>query len=218
MNNDWLVVYNTHVFRNSEMRFAGVEGGGTTWVAAIADGDPTNIVAIESFATTTPSETLGQVKAWLANYEYDCLGIASFGPVDVVNGVITTTPKPGWKNAAVKETLWNKRVPVRFDTDVNAPAYAHYSLDHREGENSLAYITVGTGVGVGLVVNGKTVHGLLHPEGGHVPCHLPFNNFPGTCPYHANCVEGLTSSGSLATLKKCDRHLLEKLSDDDPVS
>ena len=94
--------------------------------------------------------------------------------------------------------------PFKFDTDVNAPALAEFLRNRRLNDSlsSSAYVTVGTGVGVGLVVNGKTVHGLLHPEAGHIMvAKLPGDDFPGTCPFHGACIEGLCSSGSLATRK-----------------
>jgi len=159
-----------------DCKFAAVEGGGTTFRVAIAHGDPTNVVDRAEFATTTPAETLGKVCRWLAEQEYDAIGIASFGPIDPnpaspTFGYITTTPKPGWKNAdIVGPILAVRRVPFMFDTDVNAPAMAEFTLGgvRRDGCSSCAYVTVGTGIGVGLVVNGKSVHGLLHPEGGMV--------------------------------------------------
>ncbi|EGD74716.1 hypothetical protein PTSG_06077 [Salpingoeca rosetta] len=154
--------------------FAGVEGGGQTWRVAIAVGSPTNITERAVFETKKPETTLPAIRAWLDEHEYDALGIATFGPIEPKRdhpeyGYITSTPKPHWKNANVVAPLWNGRVPHKFDTDVNAPALAEFKA-HGEamGHSSCAYITVGTGVGVGLVINGKPVHGLLHPEGGHV--------------------------------------------------
>ncbi|KAJ1450394.1 hypothetical protein M885DRAFT_532431 [Pelagophyceae sp. CCMP2097] len=155
-------------------RFAGVEGGGTTWVCAISEGSPTNIVERAEFPTTTPAETLAAVAAWLAEHRFDALGIATFGPVDLdpaslTYGSITATPKPGWRDTPVVAALCKEiRVPFAFDTDVNAPALAEHRAAAAEGLNSTAYVTIGTGVGLGLVVNGHPVHGLLHPEGGHI--------------------------------------------------
>ena len=157
-------------------RFAAVEGGGTTFRVAIAEGDPTNVKLHAEFPTTTPAETLGKVCAWLGKHKYDAIGIASFGPIDPTPGsrtfgFITTTPKPGWKNTDIVGPIMDvRRVPFMFDTDVNAPAMAEFTLGglRRDGCSSCAYVTVGTGIGVGLVVNGQCVHGLLHPEAGMV--------------------------------------------------
>lgn len=157
---------------------AAVEGGGTTWVCATAlASSPTELVEVESFPTTTPVETLTAISEWLSKRTFDSLGIACFGPIDPdesseTYGYITETPKPGWQNTDVVGFLrdrlpGDKNIPIAFDTDVNAPALAEARQSHF---SSLAYVTVGTGVGVGLVVNGAPVHGLLHPEAGHISC------------------------------------------------
>ena len=155
------------------MRFAAVEGGGTSWAVAIMQDTCDNIVERTRFDTTTPEETLGAIKAWLKERRFDAIGIATFGPVDAnVNseyyGYITSTPKPNWAYVNVIGLLGVREmnIPFLFDTDVNAPAYAEYILDNDKSIESCAYITVGTGIGVGLVCNGKTVHGLMHPEAG----------------------------------------------------
>ena len=143
------------------MRLAAVEGGGTTFVAAIAEGSPTNIVEREEWPTTNPAETIGRVADWLAARSYDRLGIACFGPVDLnrnspTYGYITTTPKAGWRYTDVLGPLSAVRpvVPCAFDTDVNGPALGEYRHARAHGSSitSCAYITVGTGIGVGLVV------------------------------------------------------------------
>lgn len=106
----------------------------------------------------------------------------------------------------------------KFDTDVNAPALAEFSLCGAPGTSSCAYITVGTGVGVGLVINGKTVKGLTHPEMGHIPIkRKEGDTFSGTCPFHSDCVEGMTNSAALAKRKGCDPSELKNLTDEDPV-
>jgi len=202
--------------------FACVEGGGTTFVVALAKDDPTNVIERAEFPTTTPQETIGKCCAWLAHREYDSLGIATFGPVELhpsseFYGYITTTPKPGWKYTDVVGPLKAVRdVPYMFDTDVNAPAIAEHA--HLVGEalqkgvpppTSCCYITVGTGIGIGLVVNGIAVHGLMHPEGGHmcVPRHASdsktgFNgNNPADC-FEGLCAENMACSGSLAKRAK----------------
>ena len=173
---------------------AAVEGGGTTYVVAIAKDKPENIIERASFPTTTPEETLAKCKAWLAQRSFDALGIATFGPVDPrtsskTYGHITKTPKKLWRDADVVGALDVFGVPIKFDTDVNAPALSEYRAMVLKGEDPscVAYATVGTGVGVGLVVNGAPVHGLLHPEAGHacVP-RYPGDDFAGHNP-SLNC-------------------------------
>lgn len=212
------------------MKFIGIEGGGTTWVAAIGDGSAENIVSRKEFVTEEdPSVTLGNIRQWLhANEPFDAIGVASFGPIDAKKaskhyGFITTTPKKGWRYTDVIGLLGlrdeYKNVPFEFDTDVNAPAMAEFKLHGNcNFQSSCAYITVGTGVGVGLVVNGKTVHGLVHPEGGHLMiARHNGDEFLGTCPYHGNCVEGLCSTGSLASRSGCTAIDLPLLADEDPI-
>jgi fructokinase len=210
---------------------AAVEGGGTTFRAAIAHDDASNIVARAEFETTTPTETLAAVREWLsANGPFDALGIASFGPIDLregsnTYGYITSTPKVLWRQADVVGPLTAglDGVPFAFDTDVNAPAMSEFAR-MPEGSTSCAYITVGTGVGVGLVVNGRPVHGLLHPEAGHVA--VPPYRGEGTLqPHYAipGGVEANASSGAIAARKgldpasAADRRKIAQLDDDDPV-
>ena len=213
------------------LKLAAVEGGGTTFVCAVAEGSPENIVERASFPTTTPEETLGKCRAWLDERSFDCLGIATFGPVDptpgsATYGYITATPKKGWRDTDVVGALTaGLAVPFAFDTDVNAPALAEYRAAKRDGFDlaSVAYATVGTGVGVGLVVNGGCVHGFLHPEAGHICVpRLPGDAFPG---HNASLdcanwceVEAMTASGALAARAGlADSAGLKDLPDDDPV-
>jgi fructokinase len=159
--------------------------------------------------------------------KFDAIGVASFGPVDCnvsspTFGFITTTPKPNWANTDVLSGLGLrdefKTVPFKFDTDVNAPAMAEYYVNARPNQSSSAYITVGTGIGVGLVINGKTVHGMMHPEGGHIQVARKLGDtFEGTCPFHGSCVEGMCSSGALAKRKGCLVDELPAISDDDEL-
>lgn len=180
------------------LRLAAVEGGGTTFVVGIAEGTATNIIERAEFPTTTPSETLSRCAEWLAAREYDALGVACFGPLDLREGSptyghVTKTPKYGWQFADVLGPLRAVRpaVPIAFDTDVNAPALAEFrhatAAAVATGEpkpTSSAYITVGTGIGVGLVVNSQPVHGLMHPEGGHVRMLPPYAVVCQTLPSH----------------------------------
>lgn len=218
--------------------YACVEGGGTTFVVALAKDDPTNVVEREEFPTTTPKETIGKCVDWLKARHYDALGIATFGPVELhperkYFGYITTTPKPGWQYADVLGPLKAIRnVPFMFDTDVNAPAVAEHAYLTAEAvkngqapATSCCYITVGTGIGVGLVINGTAVHGLMHPEGGHlaVPRHPSdaASNFAGNNPkdcFGGLCAENMACSGSLAARAGLESTAgLAGLADDHPV-
>jgi fructokinase len=203
--------------------FAGVELGGTKCVAILAGG-PDRIVARETVPTTTPEETLSAVAQLLQGWQshnYSALGIASFGPVDIDPesgsfGSITTTPKPGWRDTDVLRRLQSAaRVPAAFDTDVNGAALAEMRWGSGQGFSDFAYITVGTGVGVGLIVNGRPTRGFAHCELGHIRvARPPGDAFPGSCPYHGDCVEGLAAGPSLKA-RAGDR--LPELREDDPI-
>jgi len=195
-------------------RYAGVEAGGTSFKVAIAeDPDVSKVLEVATFPTDkdSPQATLKNVVEWLQQRKFEAIGIASFGPVDLDPtsehyGYITTTPKPNWGFTPLLKAFESFDVPKGFDTDVNAPALSEATIGGH-GQNgrtidSCAYITVGTGVGVGLVVGGAPVHGLVHPEGGHllVPRRAddPPSVFKGTCPFHGDCIEGLVATGALA--------------------
>jgi fructokinase len=199
---------------------AGVELGGTKCVCTLASGSE-EIAARETLPTTTPEETLGRIEAILAGWVFSALGIASFGPVDLDPaspswGFITSTPKPGWRMADVAPRLRDATgVPTSFDTDVNGAALAEMRWGAGQGLSDFAYITVGTGVGVGLIVNGRPTRGLAHCELGHIRiARLPGDSWPGACPYHGDCVEGLAAGGSIAG--RTGRKAAE-LPADDPV-
>lgn len=187
--------------------YAGVELGGTKCVAMLARG-PEEILARESVPTTSPEETLGALESivfeWQRQHGFDALGIASFGPIDLNWdsprwGHILTGTKPGWSGADVAPRLARSvGVPVRIDTDVNGAAMAEVRWGAGEGMRDFAYVTVGTGVGVGLIVNGLPVHGFLHPELGHVRvAQRGGEKWQGACPYHGACVEGLASGPAI---------------------
>ncbi|KAL3660715.1 hypothetical protein V7S43_014118 [Phytophthora oleae] len=208
--------------------FAGVEVGGTTWVVAIAEDHPENILEKFEVDTTTPEATMGAVVDWLKERKFDSIGIASFGPVDLnkkspTYGYITSTPKPNWGNTDVVGVF--KRafpdVPIGFDTDVNAPALYEVAYGGHGDISSAVYITVGTGVGVGVCTNGNAIHGFMHPEGGHIivpPAPQDIEtNFKGVCPFHGNCIEGMVASGSISARTGVDRRDLANITDDDPV-
>lgn len=188
--------------------FAGVELGGTKCICTLASSAG-EIVTQETVPTTSPDETLGRIEAVLTRWKEEPgfvgLGIASFGPIDLdpvspTWGFITTTPKPGWAQADVARRLGRGlNVPLAFDTDVNGAALAEMKWGAGQGTADFAYITVGTGVGVGLIVNGVPTRGFGHSELGHIRvARLPGDDWPGACPYHGACVEGLAAGGSIA--------------------
>jgi fructokinase len=182
-----------------------IEAGGTKFVLAVGAG-PDNIADTLTIPTRDPETTLAEAADWFAaRGPLKALGIASFGPLELDRtsprwGCITTTPKPGWAGCAIAG-YFAKRfgVPIGFDTDVNAAALAEYSVAEAEGCTSLAYITVGTGVGGGLVLDGRPVHGIAHPEMGHIypRRHRLDQDFAGLCPHHGDCLEGLASGPAI---------------------
>lgn len=189
------------------MLFAGVELGGTKCVCTLASG-PEEVADRRVVRTTTPEETLGTIEHILADWaqteRFAALGVASFGPVDLdpaspTWGHITTSPKPGWQAVDVAPRLGRAcGVPVAFDTDVNGAAMAEIAWGAGQGLADFAYVTVGTGVGVGLVVNGRPTRGFQHCELGHIrPARAPGDAWEGACPYHGPCVEGLIAGGSI---------------------
>jgi fructokinase len=191
-------------------QFGGIESGGTKFICTIGSG-PDQISAEERIPTTTPDETIRKVihffEPYAAANDLTAVGIASFGPLDLDHnsdtyGFITSTPKSGWQNTDLCGLIRRGlNVPVALDTDVNAAAYGEYYW-HKEKRflDPLLYMTVGTGIGVGVILNGKPLHGLIHPEAGHIS--LPHNwqqdPFPGVCPYHHDCLEGLASGYAMS--------------------
>jgi fructokinase len=187
--------------------YGGIEAGGTKFVCAVASG-PGDVRAEVRFPTTTPAETIGRSISFFqeqaAVTPLAAIGIAAFGPVDPnpaspTFGYITTTPKPGWANAdfagAVGRALG---VPVGFDTDVNGAALGEHRWGAAQGLDTFLYLTIGTGVGGGGMVGGRLMHGLIHPEMGHIRMPRPKDDdFPGICPYHGDCFEGLACGPAL---------------------
>lgn len=189
------------------MTYAGLELGGTKCVAILARG-PDDVLAREVVPTRAPEETLGELErillGWKSDGGFDALGVASFGPLDLDRsspdyGHVRSTPKPGWSGADLAPRLGRSiGVPVALDTDVNGAALAEMRWGSGRGLQDFAYVTVGTGVGVGLIVDGKPTRGFGHCELGHVRvARLEGEDWPGTCPYHGDCVEGLASGSSL---------------------
>jgi fructokinase len=189
--------------------FGGLESGGTKFVCVIGRG-PGEIAAEARIPTTTPGATLSQAvdffRAESARHgRLAAIGVGSFGPVDLRKGsatwgFITTTPKAGWANTDVAGRLMkNLGVPVAFDTDVNAAAIGEARWGAAQGLDTFVYLTVGTGIGGGGLVGDQPMHGLVHPEIGHMllPHDRSLDPFPGVCPFHAGCLEGLASGPAL---------------------
>jgi fructokinase len=179
--------------------FGAIEAGGTKFVCGAGSGPEDLTVA--QFATESPSETLDAVLRFFQQQPHlDALGIASFGPIDRASGRITSTPKAGWQNCAMVAAFQDHlKIPVGFDTDVNAAALAEARWGAGRGVSDFLYLTVGTGIGGGAIANGRVIHGGSHPEMGHmrIPHDRTRDPFPGCCPYHGDCLEGLASGPAL---------------------
>jgi fructokinase len=182
------------------MIYGGIEAGGTKWVCGIGTG-PDDLHALEIIPTTTPAETLSRAAGFFTqNGGVGAVGVGSFGPIDLRSGYITTTPKPGWANTGVVSALQGALdVPVAFDTDVNAAALGEERWGAAIGLDTFCYITVGTGIGGGVIAGGRPLHGLTHPEFGHmrVPHDRTRDPFDGMCPFHGDCFEGLASGSAM---------------------
>ncbi len=182
--------------------WGGIEAGGTKFVCAIGSG-PRDIRAEVRFPTSKPDEALGKAidffRAQQAEERIAAIGVSCFGPIDPdpsspTFGYVTTTPKPHWAHTDVVGVLKAALdVPVGFDSDVNGAALGEHRWGAAQGLDTFVYLTVGTGLGGGAMVNGKLVHGLMHPEMGHmrVPHDLNEDAYPGWCSYHGDCWEGL---------------------------
>lgn len=199
----------------------GIEGGGTKFVCAVGTG-PGDIRAEARFPTTTPAETIGRAVEFFRQHRVAALGVACFGPLDPdpsspTYGWILATPKPGWTDVDLAGPLGAALgVPVAFDTDVNGAALAEWRWGAARGCDPAIYLTVGTGIGGGLFARGGLVHGLLHPEMGHIriPHDTARDPFEGACPFHGDCFEGLASG--VAMERRWGRKA-ETLPDDHPA-
>jgi fructokinase len=202
--------------------YGGVETGGTWVVCALGTG-PDDITAEETFPTTEPEPTLARIAEFFERGPRpDAIGVGSFGPVDLdpaspTWGHVTSTPKPGWAHTAVAPMLAERLgVPVRFDTDVTTAAMGEQRWGAAAGVDSVCYLTVGTGIGAGLLIEGRPVHGLVHPEVGHlrVPHDRERDPFAGACPSHGDCWEGLAAGGAIGQRWGVDPR---ELADDHPA-
>ena len=180
----------------------GIELGGTKCAMMLATG-PDDIRAEARIETVDPHRTMDAIddllRQWRARHGFEAVGVASFGPLDLdprspTHGCVVSTPKPGWSGFDILRRLHCWAVPVGFDTDVNGSAMAEGRWGAAQGLGSFAYVTVGTGIGVGSIVEGRAVRGLGHSEAGHLRIPRPPGAaFAGVCPYHGDCVEGLAS-------------------------
>ncbi|MFS0724024.1 ROK family protein [Paenibacillus sp. 1P07SE] len=184
-------------------RIGAIEAGGTKFVCGIGN-EHGQIEDRVSFPTGKPEETLAQVISYFKDKQVEAIGVGTFGPINIDRnspqyGHVTTTPKPGWTNYPFLGTLKAAfDIPFGWDTDVNAAALGEATWGAAKGLNSCVYYTIGTGVGVGVYTEGRLVHGLVHPEGGHVPIRRhPEDTYEGFCPYHGDCLEGLTAGPAL---------------------
>lgn len=191
------------------MRYlGGIEAGGTKFVCAVGSG-PNDVRAEVRFPTTRPEETIAQAIAFFREQaqevDLSAIGIAAFGPVDPdpaspTFGYITSTPKPHWANVDLAgEVRRALGVPIGFDTDVNGAALGEYRWGAAQGLNTFLYLTIGTGIGGGGMMAGKLMHGLVHPEIGHIriPHDWQADPFPGRCPFHGDCWEGMAAGPAM---------------------
>ena len=202
-------------------KIGALEAGGTKMVLAVYEEDGTELERL-TLPTLTPDVTMPKMIEFFRKYEIDALGVGSFGPLDLnpnspTYGYITSTPKLAWKDYPLLEKLLDGRdIPAGIDTDVNAAIIAEAEQGAARGCQNAVYVTIGTGVGGGVLSNGKTVHGLLHPEVGHallVP-HPDDPNPRGVCPYHAGCIEGLAAGPAIGARVTGDA---KDLPDDHPT-
>ena len=185
------------------MLIGAVEAGGTKIVCGIGNAAG-EVLERVSFPTEQPEKTVGRIIEYFRDKNVSAIGFGSFGPINIDSsspqyGYVTTTPKPGWSYYPVLPELREAfDVPIGWDTDVNAAALGEATWGAAKGLNSCLYYTIGTGVGVGVYLEGKLTHGLVHPEGGHVLTRLyPGDTFKGVCPYHGNCLEGVAAGPAI---------------------
>lgn len=194
----------------SNARYGAIEAGGTKFICEVTDADGTPLAATR-IATTTPQETMANVVQFFTVQQQllgkiKAIGVAAFGPLDLQRasptfGHLLKTPKPQWSGTDLLAPLKQAfACPVDIDTDVNAAALAEALLGAGKGCSSVLYVTVGTGIGGGACIDGRTLKGALHPEMGHVRVlrHAADAQFAGCCPFHGDCLEGLASGVAIA--------------------
>ena len=184
--------------------YGGIEAGGTKFICAVGTG-PQDFI-LKRIPTTTPEETISRVISYFQEQQcVSAIGIGSFGPLDLNHssstyGYITSTPKPGWDYTDLAGTIKRAlKVPVGFDTDVNTAALGEHKWGVAQGLDNFIYLTIGTGIGGGGMINGQLMHGLVHPEMGHIriPHDKSADPYAGCCPFHDDCLEGLASGTAI---------------------
>ncbi len=185
------------------MRLGALEAGGTKMVCAIGD-ETGKIFEQISIPTITPEETVPKMVEYFKKANVEALGIACFGPIDPdkispTYGHITSTPKLPWQNYNIVKAFEDALgCPAGFDTDVNGSVLGEVTFGQAKGKKCVAYATIGTGVGVGVFIEGKLLHGMLHPEAGHVLIQKRADDgYPGRCPFHKNCLEGMAAGPAI---------------------
>lgn len=186
------------------MLYGGIELGGTKMVCGIAN-EKGELLERVTFPTTIPEETLPKLLDYFKDKNIESLGIGSFGPIDLnkksnTYGYITTTPKKRWENTDVVGYFKTLNVPIDFDTDVNAACLGEVRYGAGKGLDSVIYGTIGTGIGFGVYLDGRLIHGLMHTETGHMLIQKhPDDKGNSVCQFHNNCFEGLASGPSIET-------------------
>lgn len=186
------------------MKLGAIEGGGTKFVVGVGDENG-KVLDRLSFPTTTPEETMQKCVEYFKNKDVEAIGFGCFGPIDPdpkspTYGYVTTTPKPGWGNYNVVGDLKKAfpHTPIGFDTDVNGACLGEVFFGAAKGLDSAVYFTIGTGIGGGAYVEGHLLHGLVHPEMGHVKLvRREDDTYQGKCPYHGTCFEGLCAGPAI---------------------
>lgn len=185
------------------MKLGALEAGGTKMVCAVGD-EAGRIFEQVSIPTETPDTTIPKLLAYFKKQEIDALGIACFGPVELspekpAYGCITSTPKLAWRNYNIVRSFADALgCPIGFDTDVNGSVLGEVTFGQAKGKNCVVYLTIGTGIGGGIYIDGKLLHGMMHPEAGHVLIRKRSDDpYAGRCPYHKTCLEGLAAGPAI---------------------
>lgn len=185
------------------MRLGALEAGGTKMVCAIGD-ETGKIFEQVSIPTVTPDVTMPKLLDYFKERGVDALGIGCFGPIELDKdapdyGSITSTPKAAWRNYNIVKSFEDAlHCPIGFDTDVNGSVLGEVTFGQAKGKNCVIYLTIGTGVGGGIYIEGKLLHGMMHPEAGHVMiCKRSDDSYEGKCPYHKTCLEGLAAGPAI---------------------
>ena len=185
------------------MRLGALEAGGTKMVCAIGD-ESGKIYEQVSIPTETPEITMPKLISYFEERKIEALGIGCFGPIDPdkkseTYGYITSTPKLAWADYNIVGTMEKSlMIPVGFDTDVNGSVLGEVTFGQAKGKKCVVYVTIGTGVGAGIYIEGKLLHGMLHPEAGHILLSKREDDtYEGKCPYHKTCLEGLAAGPAI---------------------